>query len=203
MALNIIFYIFAAMAVLGAFMLITSNNPVRAVISMVFTFVSAAAVWLTAQQEYLALLLIVVYVGAVLVMFMFVVMMLDIDVSIKQARMVGYWPIAIIICVGFAVLISLLVHEAFAGGVMHGGHGSVRALGEEMFQTQYLYAFELVGMLLLSAMVAAITLTLRGKKRGNKSVNPADQIKVTAQERLTMVEMPSESKKTMSEKKDD
>ena len=154
---------FAALAILGALYVISAKNPVIAVIAKVFTFIAAAGVWLTMQQVYLALLLIVVYVGAVLVMFLFVVMMLDIDIVRKQRKLVFYWPIIILLCAGLAILISLLLYHGFNGRVIYGGYGSLKTLGQEMFQDKYLYAFELAAMILLAAMVAAITLTFRGE----------------------------------------
>ena len=192
MSVNIIFYVFAALTVLGALLVISAKNPVRAVIAKVFTFFAAAGVWLTMQQEYLALLLIVVYVGAVLVMFLFVVMMLDIDIVIKQKKLVFYWPIVILLCACLAVLISIIVSHTFADRTMTGGLGTVENLGREMFSNKYLYAFELAGMILLAAMVSAITLTFRGKKPGNKSINPSLQIQTQAKDRLTMIKMKAE-----------
>ena len=203
MTVNILFYVFAALTILGALLVISARNPVRAVIAKVFTFFAAAGVWLTMQQEYLALLLIVVYVGAVLVMFLFVVMMLDIDIVVKEKKLVFYWPLVIILCACLAVLVSIIVVDAFSGKTMTGGLGSVRALGEEMFSDQYLYAFELAGMILLSAMVAAITLTFRGKKPGNKSIDPSIQIKTDPKDRLTMVKMDAQKKLDSTEAKDE
>lgn len=201
MSVNVIFYVFAALTVLGALLVISAKNPVRAVIAKVFTFFAAAGVWLTMQQEYLALLLIVVYVGAVLVMFLFVVMMLDINIVIKQKKWVLYWPIVILLCACLALLISIVVSHTFADKTMTGGLGTVESLGAEMFSNKYLYAFELAGMILLAAMVAAITLTFRGKKPGNKSINPNVQIKTQAEDRLTMVKIKAEKKSDQGEPK--
>lgn len=192
MSVNIIFYIFATLTVLSALLVISARNPVRAVIAKVFTFFFAAAVWLTMQQEYLALLLIVVYVGAVLVMFLFVVMMLDID--IKQKKLELYWSIVILLCACLALLISIVVSDAFADRTMTSGLGSIENLGREMFSNKYLYAFELAGMILLAAMVSTITLTFRGKKLGNKSINPSLQIQTQAKDCLKMVKMKAESR---------
>lgn len=203
MTVNIIFYIFAALAIFGALCVISAKNPVIAVIAKVFTFIAAAGVWLTMQQVYLALLLIVVYVGAVLVMFLFVVMMLDIDIVKKQRKLVFYWPIIILLCAGLAILISLLLYHGFNGRVIYGGYGSLKALGQEMFQDKYLYAFELAAMILLAAMVAAITLTFRGKRPGNKSINPSLQIKASARDRLTMIKMPTVTKSTPKDQNND
>lgn len=189
---DILFYIFASLAIISALVLVLANNPVNSVIAMIFTFVFTAAVWIIFQQVYLALLLIVVYVGAVLVMFLFVVFMLDLHVE-KQGR-VGrffYAFAAIIVCAIFATLISYAATKVFAGGSMQGGVGGLKIIGLTMFDNSNLYVFELVDFILLAAMTAAITLTLRSKRKGNKSVNPAQQVKVRAKDRLTMVKIPS------------
>lgn len=187
-----LFYIFASLAIISALVLVLANNPVNSVIAMIFTFVFTAAVWIIFQQVYLALLLIVVYVGAVLVMFLFVVFMLDLHVE-KQGR-VGrffYAFAAIIVCAIFATVISYAATKVFAGDSMQGGVGGLKIIGLTMFDNSNLYVFELVDFILLAAMTAAITLTLRSKRKGNKSVNPAQQVKVRAKDRLTMVKIPS------------
>lgn len=189
---DILFYIFASLAIISALVLVLANNPVNSVIAMIFTFVFTAAVWIIFQQVYLALLLIVVYVGAVLVMFLFVVFMLDLRVE-KQGR-VGrffYAFAAIIVCAIFATVISYAATKVFAGDSMQGGVGGLKIIGLTMFDNSNLYVFELVDFILLAAMTAAITLTLRSKRKGNKSVNPAQQVKVRAKDRLTMVKIPS------------
>ncbi|AJI48197.1 NADH-quinone oxidoreductase subunit J [Francisella philomiragia] len=189
---DILFYIFASLAIISALVLVLANNPVNSVIAMIFTFVFTAAVWIIFQQVYLALLLIVVYVGAVLVMFLFVVFMLDLHVE-KQGR-VGrffYAFAAIIVCAIFATVISYAATKVFAGDSMQGGVGGLKIIGLTMFDNSNLYVFELVDFILLAAMTAAITLTLRSKRKGNKSVNPAQQVKVRAKDRLTMVKIPS------------
>ena len=200
MTVNIIFYIFAALTIVGALFVISAKNPVRAVIAKVFTFFAAAGVWLTMQQEYLALLLIVVYVGAVLVMFLFVVMMIDIDIITKQKKLVFYWPVVILLCAALATMISILVVHTFSGQTMPGGQGTVRQLGELMFSDSYLYVFELAAMVLLAAMIAAITLTFRGKKPQNKSINPSQQIKVDPNDRLTMIKLDSSTDNKQGDK---
>ncbi|MEY8766073.1 MULTISPECIES: NADH-quinone oxidoreductase subunit J [Francisella] len=189
---DILFYIFASLAIISALVLVLANNPVNSVIAMIFTFIFTAAVWIIFQQVYLALLLIVVYVGAVLVMFLFVVFMLDLHVE-KQGR-VGrffYAFAAIIVCAVFATVISYAATKVFAGDSMQGGVGGLKVIGLTMFDNSNLYVFELVDFILLAAMTAAITLTLRSKRKGNKSVNPAQQVKVRAKDRLTMVKIPS------------
>ncbi|API87580.1 NADH-quinone oxidoreductase subunit J [Francisella uliginis] len=189
---DILFYIFASLAIISALVLVLGNNPVNSVIAMIFTFIFTAAVWIILQQVYLALLLIVVYVGAVLVMFLFVVFMLDLHVE-KEGR-VGrffYALAAVIVCAIFATIISYAVTHVFADATMQGGVGGLKVIGSTMFNNNNLYVFELIDFILLAAMTAAITLTLRPKRKDNKAVNPAKQVKVRAKDRLTMVKMPS------------
>ncbi|KEI34921.1 NADH-ubiquinone oxidoreductase chain J [Francisella sp. W12-1067] len=194
---DILFYIFASLAIVSALVLVLANNPVNSVIAMIFTFIFTACVWIVLQQVYLALLLIVVYVGAVLVMFLFVVFMLDLHVE-EQGR-VGrffYALAAIIVCTIFATIISYAAIHVFAGSQMQAGVGGLKIIGFTMFNDNNLYVFELVDFILLAAMVAAVTLTLRSKRKNNKSVDPAKQVKVRAKDRLTMVKIPSNKGKT-------
>lgn len=195
---DILFYIFSSLAIISALVLVLSGNPVNSVIAMIFTFICTAVVWIIFQQVYLALLLIVVYVGAVLVMFLFVVFMLDLHTQ-KQGR-VGiffYAFAAVIVCTIFAGIISYAVIHVFAGNQMQGGVGGLRIIGQTMFDNNNLYVFELIDFILLAAMVAAVTLTLRSKRKNNKSIDPAVQVRVKAEDRLTMVKMESRRENTI------
>ena len=194
---KILFYIFSLITVLAAFSVINAKNPVRAVLSLVVAFVGAACVWMLMEVEFLALVLIVVYVGAVMVLFLFVVMMLDIDVAKQRAGFVKYWPLAAI-C-GLLVLGMLI----WAVGPKYFGLASappppalplsfsnISVLGMALF-TKYVYPFELAALLLLAAMIAAITLTFRGKRKGVKKQIPSRQIAVDPKTRLRVIDMPS------------
>jgi NADH-quinone oxidoreductase subunit J len=76
-----LFYVFAAITVFAAGMVVTRRNPVHAVLYLVLAFVGSAALWLLIEAEFLGIVLVLVYVGAVMVLFLFVVMMLDIDIA--------------------------------------------------------------------------------------------------------------------------
>ncbi|MCF6764300.1 NADH-quinone oxidoreductase subunit J [Thiotrichales bacterium 19S3-7] len=193
MALEIIFYVFAVIAIIGALFVVTSTNPVRAVLSKVLTFVAAAGVWMSMQAEYLSLLLIVVYVGAVLVLFLFVIMMLDIKKETENASYVSYWIVSALGLVLFIALLVYGIHMAFYNqytqiAVISPTHSSILQLGESMYGG-FIYPFELAAFILLAAMIAAITLTLRGKRKGNKSISPYKQIQVKAKGRIQMVDL--------------
>ena len=199
MAQQILFYVFAFLTVIGALTVVLSRHPVRAVLSLVVTLICGAVIWLLLEVEFLALILIVVYVGAVMVLFLFVVMMIDVDRESHQKTFVAYWPLALLVAVLFFAVL------AFNFGVQHfglnvfpaptaepQGYSNITELGMALF-TQYLYPFEIAGVLLLSAMIAAIALTFRGRKPGTKTQRISEQIRVKSADRLTMVEMPVSS----------
>lgn len=199
MTQQILFYVFATIAILSALLVITSRNPIRAVLSLVLTFIAMACVWMILQVEFLALVLIVVYVGAVMVLFLFVVMMLDIDAATMKAGFVRYWPLALVIGGAVAALIIWVVGTEHFGlnqfpapADVPADYSSIGNLGTALF-TDYLYPFELAAVLLLAAMIAAIALTFRGHQRGAKSQSPAQQTAVNPKDRLRVLKMPSES----------
>jgi len=189
-----LFYLFAAVLLFAAFRVITARNPVYAALYLVLTFFQASAIWLLLRAEFLAIALVLVYVGAVMVLFLFVVMMLDINVdSLRQ----GFWkhfPLA----AGVGALIALEMAAVLMGGfrlaspksAMAGGPGSSNTLElGKLLYTNYLYPLEIAAVILLLAMVAAIALTLRARK-DSKYVNPSDQVRVKARDRVRIVQMP-------------
>jgi NADH-quinone oxidoreductase subunit J len=166
----ILFYIFAAVAVASAVLVVASRNPVHSVLFLIVTFFNAAALFLLIGAEFLAMILVIVYVGAVAVLFLFVVMMLNIDFVELRRGFVRYLPIgAAIGAVLLAELIFLIVGwvGAFGGArptiaSATGGLAltNTRALGDILY-TRYLFAFQAAGLILLVAMIGAIVLTLR------------------------------------------
>ena len=197
----ILFYIFAAIVIWGAIMVITSRNPVRAVLSLVMTFVGAAIVWMLLQVEFLSLALIVVYVGAVMVLFLFVVMMIDVNAAEIKMGMVRYWPIAVIIGLMVIVMLVWVVGPQHYGlqvvpaPKMHAAdYSNIKALGNSLF-TYFLYPFQLAAVILLAAMIVAITLTFRGRRPGVKGFQPHKQIKANPNRRVRLTKMNKGSKK--------
>lgn len=189
-----LFYLFAAVLLFAAFRVITARNPVYAALYLVLAFFQASAIWLLLRAEFLAIALVLVYVGAVMVLFLFVVMMLDINVdSLRQ----GFWrhfPLA----AGVGALIALEMAGVLMGGFRPSepknlmasapGTSNTLELGKLLY-TQYLYPLEIAAVILLVAIVAAIALTLRTRK-DSKYVNPADQVRVKARDRVRIVQMP-------------
>ena len=164
------FYLFAAVTVGSAFMVISSRNPVHSVLFLILAFFNAAGLFVLMGAEFLAMLLVVVYVGAVAVLFLFVVMMLDVDFTELREGYLQYLPIGTVI--GLLLLAELLmVVGGWAiepglvgkGAVPYAaGAGNVRAIGEVLY-TRYVFFFEAAGLVLLVAMIGAIVLTLRHK----------------------------------------
>ncbi len=166
------FYLFSAILVASAFMVISSRNPVHSVLFLILAFFNAAGLFLILGAEFLAMILLVVYVGAVAVLFLFVVMMLDVDFVELRQGFLKYLPIgaAIAIIFGLELVLVLgtwkLTPEALEMGKIAARAPieamNVRALGRVLY-TEYVYFFQLSGLVLLVAMIGAIVLTLRDR----------------------------------------
>lgn len=195
--LHIIFYIFATVAVCSAVAVITVRNPVRSVLSLVVTFFSMAGIWMLLHAEFLSLILLLVYVGAVMTLFLFVVMMLNIDIEYKRSGFVRYLPFGIIVVLLMMGLTIAAVGPHYFGMMQmpipqpeSADYSNTRQLGLLLY-TDYAYPFEIAGVLLLAAMIAAITLAHRAPVR-RKSQNPSEQITVRPEDRVRLINMPSE-----------
>ncbi|HEX8010753.1 MAG TPA: NADH-quinone oxidoreductase subunit J [Casimicrobiaceae bacterium] len=194
---TIVFYAFAAVLVLAALRVVTARNPVHAALWLVLSFFSAAGVWLLLQAEFLAIVLVLVYVGAVMVLFLFVVMMLDVNFEKLRERFRSYIPVGA--TVGILVLAEMVL--VLVGGYLGGrtppppagaSYSNTKTLGLQIY-TDYAYPFELAGVILLVAMIAAMALTHR-RRRGTKYQKPGAQVRVRREERLRIVHMPAEKR---------
>ena len=188
MITSLFFYLFAAITVASGLMVITARNPVHAVLFLILAFFNAAGLFVLMGAEFLAMLLVVVYVGAVAVLFLFVVMMLDIDYANMREGFQRHLPLGLI--VGGILLVELLV--IFAGPGTTVGVAEVdltrsntAQLGDVIY-TDYLYLFQLAGMILLVAMIGAITLTMRHRE-GVKRQSIALQNARTREETVALV----------------
>lgn len=167
------FYLFAFVAVASAFMVISARNPVHSVLFLILTFFNAAGLFLLTGAEFLAMILLVVYVGAVAVLFLFVVMMLDIDFAELRSGALKYAPIGaligLVLAVELVVVIggSTLSPEAMSAIKMPipalTERTNTAALGDVLY-TNYVYFFQISGLILLVAMIGAIVLTLRHRE---------------------------------------
>jgi len=195
---ELIFYAFSAVMVLAATMVISVRNPVYAALFLVLAFFSAAAIWMLLEAEFLAIILVVVYVGAVMVLFLFVVMMLDINLVPLKEGFIRYLPVALIVAVAMAAELLMVIWSKGRFGVdvfpvpspNPAGHSNTRALGELLYNN-YLLPFEVAGVILLVAIIAAIALTLR-KRTGIKTQDPAKQVRTRRDESVRLVKMKSE-----------
>ncbi|MDX1344878.1 MAG: NADH-quinone oxidoreductase subunit J [Sedimenticolaceae bacterium] len=192
-----VFYVFAAVLVFSATMVITRRNPVHSVLFLVLAFFNAAGLWMLLEAEFLAITLVLVYVGAVMVLFLFVVMMLDIEIAELRASFIRYMPIGILI--GLLMIVELLLvvgpqHfglDKYAAPARHAAdYSNTKELGE-MLYTNYLYPFEIAAVILLVAIVAAISLTLR-RRPETRYQDPSRQVVVKKKDRLKIVKMEAE-----------
>ena len=181
MLAEILFWAFAAILTISALGMITVRNPVHAALLLVLCFFTSAAIWLLIEAEFLAIVLVLVYVGAVMVLFLFVVMMLDINVEEVKARVTRYALLGGIVA-GAVVfeIVSVVWTRSLGVEVTQGAiaqpatYSNTAELGKLLY-TEYVYPFELAAVLLLIAIVAAISLTMR-KRTGLKQQDIARQI---------------------------
>jgi NADH-quinone oxidoreductase subunit J len=192
---EILFWVFASILGLAALGMITVRNPVHSALLLVLCFFTSAAIWLLIEAEFLAVILILVYVGAVMVLFLFVVMMLDINVEQVKARVTRYALLGGVVA-GAVVfeIVSVVWTRSLGVEVTQGAlaqpatYSNTAELGKLLY-TEYVYPFELAAVLLLIAIVAAISLTMR-KRTGLKQQDITRQIAVRAQDRVRIIKMP-------------
>ena len=185
----IFFYLFAFVAVAAAFMVIAARNPVHSVLYLILTFVNASGLFILIGAEYLAMLLVVVYVGAVAVLFLFVVMMLDVDFAELKSGALQYAPIgALVGLILAAELIIVVGGYTFAPDLAGKGalptpdiatRNNTAALGDILY-TDFIYYFQIAGLVLLVAMIGAIVLTLRHKEGVKRQSIPAQVARTPA-----------------------
>jgi len=194
----ILFYTFSAALLVTALGVIFSRNPVHAIMFLVASFFQSAMLWLLAEAEFLAIVLVLVYVGAVMVLFLFVVMMLDINVEKARSSVSRYTLLGLLLAgvmiVELIQVIGLrsdrkLLFQDFT--VNPENYSNTEALGSVLY-TEHVYAFEIASVILLLAIVAAITLTMR-KRPGIKTQDIAKQVAVNPKDRVRIVKMDSES----------
>jgi len=165
------FDVFSLVLLGSASMVVTSRNPVHSVLFLILAFFNAAALFLIAGAEFLAMILVIVYVGAVAVLFLFVVMMLDVNFTELRSRFQSYWAVGA--TVGGILLLELLgvflVGWDFSPGskivrlsTIPANVQNTRAIGQVLY-TDYVFLFQLSGLILLVAMIGAIVLTHRDR----------------------------------------
>jgi NADH-quinone oxidoreductase subunit J len=196
--LELIFYAFSLVLVFAAVAVVTVRNPVYAVLFLVLAFFSAAGIWMLLEAEFLSIILVVVYVGAVMVLFLFVVMMLDINLVPLKEGFIRYLPVAALVAVAMAVELLMVLWSRGRFGVEmfpipapnSADYSNTRELGELLY-TNYLLPFEVAGVILLVAIIAAVALTLRTRP-GIKTQNVSAQVRTRRDESVRLVKMKSE-----------
>jgi NADH-quinone oxidoreductase subunit J len=196
---QVLFYAFSAVLIAAAVGVITSRNPVHSTLSLVLCFFQSAAIWLLIEAEFLAILLVLVYVGAVMVLFLFVVMMLDINLEELRRGFTRFawlgWLTALLLIaqiVGVVWFKGLGVDATQGMAPLPLDYSNTKALGAVLY-TEYIYVFELAAVLLLVAIVAAISLTMR-ERPGLKVQDVAKQVSVRREERVRLVKMAAEKR---------
>ena len=187
-----LFYVFSTVLLFAAFRVVTARSTVHAVLFLVLAFFSASCLWMLLRAEFLAIALVLVYVGAVMVLFLFVVMMLDINADSFRE---GFWkhlPLAGLVGAVIALEMALVLMRGFQlqsppPSARALEIGNTKLLGIEIY-TQYLYPLQLAAVLLLVAIVAAIALTLRGRK-DSRHMDPSQQVRVRKADRVRLVKM--------------
>jgi len=185
------FYLFGAVMLGAGLMVVVSRNPVYSVLFLILAFFNAAGLFVLIGAEFIAMLLVVVYVGAVAVLFLFVVMMLDINFAEMRAGFQKYLPIGLIVG-GILVfeLVAAMYGDAFSGATLPAVAeiSNTRALGNVLY-TKYMYLFQVAGLILLVAMIGAISLTMR-RRSGVRRQVIADQNIRRREDSVEIVDVP-------------
>ena len=202
---NGLFYVFGAIMILAALRVITSRNPVHAVLYLVLSFFTGASIWILLKAEFLALILLLVYVGAVMVLFLFVVMMMDLDLT--ELKRVARRNLVSATIVGVAIVLEMSA-VIFHGFWMIDSHvpknasriGLTAEIGKALF-TDYLFNVEIAAIILLVALIAAVILTFR-KRSDAKYTSANKAIHVRSQDRIRLVDMKAEMPETGRKKEE-
>ena len=193
----LLFYFLATVMVAASIAVVTLRNPVQCALSLVLTFFTCACLWLLLRAEFLAIALVLVYVGAVMVLFLFVVMMLDIKTLPGREGFTAYLPAGLVVAV---IMLAELIGLMGARKLMQGGGvrdvaseqglSNTEWLGRTLF-SDYILPFEIAAVILTLAIVAAVALTLR-RRPNVRTQDPAKQAAVRKDDRLTLVDLPTE-----------
>ena len=189
-----LFYLFSIVLLFASVRVITARSTVHAALFLVLAFGNAACLWLLLRAEFLAIALVLVYVGAVMVLFLFVVMMLDLNTDRfregfwKHLPLAGLVGVVIALEMAFVLIRGFDVRSAPALSEAAIKLGNTKLLGVAIY-TQYLYPLQVAAVLLLVAIIAAISLTLR-RRKDSRYLDPGEQVKARKADRLRIVQMP-------------
>ncbi|MFP4638997.1 MAG: NADH-quinone oxidoreductase subunit J [Guyparkeria sp.] len=194
---QILFYVFASVAVIAAARVVTVKNPVHAALYLVLTFFSTALIWVLMEAEFLGIVLLLVYVGAVMVLFLFVVMMLDVNLTPLREGFVRNLPIGVFVALVMIIELGLILGPASFGLELYpspepapADAGNTLAIGQVLY-TEFVYPFEIAAFILLVAIVAAIALAQR-RRPGVHYQDIDAQVRVRAADRVRIAELDAE-----------
>ena len=198
---QILFYVFSFWFIVSSLAMIFSRNTAKSVLFLILSFFSAASIWILLEAEFLAIILILVYVGAVMVLFLFVIKMLNIDKSTLRAKFAGYLPLGLIVAAIIIAEMTLVLGgnqfglDVVAAPARHAAdYSNITVLAMQLYTT-YVYPFELAAVLLLLAIIAAITLVHRNES-GRKKQSISDQVNVQAKDRMRLVSINTPKKES-------
>jgi len=198
---QILFYVFSFWFIASSLAMIFSRNAAKSVLFLILSFFSAASIWILLEAEFLAITLILVYVGAVMVLFLFVIKMLNIDKSTLRAKFAGYLPLGLIVAAIIIAEMTLVLGgnqfglDVVAAPARHAAdYSNITVLAMQLY-TDYVYPFELAAVLLLIAIIAAITLVHRNEA-SRKKQSIAEQVNVQAKDRVRLVSIATPNKET-------
>lgn len=193
---QIIFYLLSAVLLASAVSMVTVRNPVYAALFLILAFFNSAALWIMLEAEFLGVVLILVYVGAVMVLFLFVIMMLDINIDVMREGFIKYLPVGLLVAVVVAAeMVMVLTNKSLhipKPAPAPADYNNTEALGEQLY-TYYVYPFEIAAVILVVAIIAAISLTHRKRPPSTKSQDPSQQVQVKSSDRVRVVKMKSEN----------
>ena len=194
---SFLFYTFATILLAASIAVITVKNPVHAALFLILSFFSASAIWILLGAEFLALTLVLVYVGAVMVLFLFVIMMARLDLEELKKNFLVHMSVALpvggILLFEMFAIISYGFSDYSSSEKNTFSSSNTYQIGMRLY-TEYFLAFQTAAVILLVAMIAAIAITLKGRKADVKSQNPSQQVVVDPTERLRLVKVDVKEK---------
>ena len=194
---SFLFYTFATILLAASVAVITVKNPVHAALFLILSFFSASAIWILLGAEFLALTLVLVYVGAVMVLFLFVIMMARLDLEELKKNFLAHMSVALpvggILLFEMFAIISYGFSDYSSSEKNISSSNNTYQIGMRLY-TEYFLAFQTAAVILLVAMIAAIAITLKGRKADVKGQNPSEQVVVEPTERLSLVKVDAKEK---------
>ena len=195
--ISFLFYTFSSVLLASAIAVVTIKNPVHAALFLILSFFSASAIWILLGAEFLALTLVLVYVGAVMVLFLFVIMMARLDLEELKKNFLAHLSVAL--PVGGILLFEMFAIISYGFSDYANDEKNISSssntylIGMRLY-TEYFLAFQMAAVILLVAMIAAIAITLKGRKPDVKGQNPSEQVVVDPKERLSLVKVDVKEK---------